>query len=259
MGSVDVRDRVRAVARRRGLRARARAIAPVVRSARDGCSRRRGDDRYRPGDRMGAGHRGRSAGALGRCDGHAPRVPARIRGTPRAGPDLRDRTDGGRVGLRTDADPRWFERQGVPAGVGHRVRDRARSLPRRAGLGSGDGLRTRRPGGRGIPGPPGAARTCRRTSAAGTTLDVTGRTRKGATMSTREFTEEEALAIGQRIGIDWSAGDVDLEQFRMGLAVELEHGTQDPATDVTHDDETTTGKIALAHLKEIGDYYTRLD
>jgi hypothetical protein len=77
-------------------------------------------------------------------------------------------------------------------------------------------------------------------------------------MSTREFTEEEARAIGRRIGIDWSAGEVDLEQFRIGLAVELEHGTQDPATDVTHDDETVTGKIALAHLKEIGDYYTRL-
>src|SRR5436309_15932723 len=78
-------------------------------------------------------------------------------------------------------------------------------------------------------------------------------------MSTREFTEEQARAVGQRIGIDWSAGDVDLEQFRMGLAVELEHGTQDPATDETHDDDTTTGQIALAHLKEIGDYYTRLD
>lgn len=77
-------------------------------------------------------------------------------------------------------------------------------------------------------------------------------------MNTKEFTKQEARAIGQRIGIDWSVGDVDLEQFRMGLAVELEHGTQDPATDVTHDDETITGKIALAHLKEIGDYYTRL-
>ena len=77
-------------------------------------------------------------------------------------------------------------------------------------------------------------------------------------MSTREFTEEEARAIGQRIGIDWSAGDVDLEQFRMGLAIELEHGTQDPATNVTNDDETITGKIALAHLREIPDYYTRL-
>ena len=77
-------------------------------------------------------------------------------------------------------------------------------------------------------------------------------------MSTREFTEEEARVIGQRIGIDWSAGDVDLEQFRMGLAIELEHGTQDPATNVTNDDETITGKIALAHLREIPDYYTRL-
>jgi hypothetical protein len=77
-------------------------------------------------------------------------------------------------------------------------------------------------------------------------------------MSTREFTEEEARAIGQRIGVDWSAGDVDLHQFRMGLAIELEHGTQDPTTNVTNDDETITGKIALAHLREIPDYYTRL-
>ena len=77
-------------------------------------------------------------------------------------------------------------------------------------------------------------------------------------MSTREFTEEQARAVGQRIGIDWAAGDVDLEQFRMGLAIELEHGTQDPTTNVTDDDETITGKIALAHLREIRDYYTRL-
>jgi Protein of unknown function (DUF5661) len=76
--------------------------------------------------------------------------------------------------------------------------------------------------------------------------------------STREFSEEEARAIGQRIGVDWSAGDVDLEQFRMGLAIELEHGRQDPATNVTDDDERITGKIALAHLREIPDYYTRL-
>jgi hypothetical protein len=77
-------------------------------------------------------------------------------------------------------------------------------------------------------------------------------------MGTREFTREEARAIGERIGVDWAAGDVDLEQFRMGLAIELEHGSQDPTTDVTNDDETITGKIALAHLREITDYYTRL-
>jgi hypothetical protein len=40
--------------------------------------------------------------------------------------------------------------------------------------------------------------------------------------------------------------------------VELEHGTVSPATDVTHDDELLTGKIALAHLNEIADYYKRL-
>ena len=77
-------------------------------------------------------------------------------------------------------------------------------------------------------------------------------------MTTRQFTPEEAREIGRRVGIDWEAGDVDLEQFRMGLAIELEHGSQDPATNVTNDDETITGKIALAHLKEIPDYYTRL-
>ena len=70
-------------------------------------------------------------------------------------------------------------------------------------------------------------------------------------MSGRQFTQEEAREIGERIGIDWGADDVNLDQFRMGLAVELEHGSRDPATDVTHDDEVITGKIALAHLREI--------
>jgi hypothetical protein len=77
-------------------------------------------------------------------------------------------------------------------------------------------------------------------------------------MADRTFTSEEARSIGERIGIDWSTGDVDLDQFRKGLSVELEHGTADPQTDVTHDDELVTGKIALAHLREIPDYYTRL-
>lgn len=73
----------------------------------------------------------------------------------------------------------------------------------------------------------------------------------------KEFTSDEARRIGDALGIDWS--QVDLEQFRMGLAVELEHGTRDPETDVTHDDLTLTGKISLAHLREFPDYYTRLD
>ncbi len=75
-------------------------------------------------------------------------------------------------------------------------------------------------------------------------------------MAKREFTAEEARRIGDQIGVDWS--HFDLEEFRMGLGVELEHGAHDDQTNVTNDDEMATGKIALAHLKEIRDYYTRL-
>jgi len=82
--------------------------------------------------------------------------------------------------------------------------------------------------------------------------------RQEVEMANSQFSRDEARAIGERIGINWEAGKVDLEQFRMGLGVELEHGTLDPSTDVTHDDEVTTGKIALAHLHEIPDYYSRL-
>ena len=72
------------------------------------------------------------------------------------------------------------------------------------------------------------------------------------------FTAEDARRIGTAIGIDWQTSAFDIEQFRVGLHVELEHGSRDPETDVTHDDEMTTGKIARAHLREIPDYYTRL-
>jgi len=73
----------------------------------------------------------------------------------------------------------------------------------------------------------------------------------------KEFTTEEAKRIGDEIGIDWDK--YDLKEFRMGLRVELEHGKHDSQTNVTDDDEIRTGKIALAHLKEISDYYTRLE
>ncbi|HEX2996491.1 MAG TPA: DUF5661 family protein [Anaerolineales bacterium] len=73
----------------------------------------------------------------------------------------------------------------------------------------------------------------------------------------RQMSTEEARSIGTQLGIDWT--QIDLEQFRRGLEVELEHGTHDPETNVTNDDPILTGKIAWAHLKEIRDYYTRLD
>jgi hypothetical protein len=73
----------------------------------------------------------------------------------------------------------------------------------------------------------------------------------------QQITAEEARSTGMRLGLDWAK--IDLEQFRRGLEVEFEHGARDPDTDVTHDDLILTGKIAWAHLKEIRDYYTRLD
>jgi hypothetical protein len=76
-------------------------------------------------------------------------------------------------------------------------------------------------------------------------------------MAKENFTADEAKKIGEELDIDWSKFDV--EQFRMGMDVELEHGTRDPHTNVTNDDPLTTGKIALAHLNEFPDYYTRLD
>ncbi|MCJ7769920.1 MAG: hypothetical protein MUO92_05585 [Dehalococcoidales bacterium] len=73
----------------------------------------------------------------------------------------------------------------------------------------------------------------------------------------KRFTAEEAKKIGEELGIDW--GEYNVEQYRMGLDVELEHGLVDPDTNVTDDDPIMTGKIALAHLNEFPDYYTRLD
>jgi len=73
----------------------------------------------------------------------------------------------------------------------------------------------------------------------------------------RKFTKAEAMGIGKKLGINWRV--VDIEEFRMGLAVELEHGLHDLETNVTDDDELVTGKIALAHLREFPDYYTRLE
>ena len=73
----------------------------------------------------------------------------------------------------------------------------------------------------------------------------------------KQFTAQQARQIGEVLGIDWKR--LDVEQFRMGLDVELEHGLSDPSTNVTGNDPILTGKIALAHLNEIADYYTCLD
>jgi hypothetical protein len=74
----------------------------------------------------------------------------------------------------------------------------------------------------------------------------------------KSFSRDEARRVGEEIGVDWAAAPFDEEQFRAGMDVELEHGRRDPRTDVTDDDPVVTGKIALAHLNEFPDYYTRL-
>ena len=74
-----------------------------------------------------------------------------------------------------------------------------------------------------------------------------------------EFTAEEARRFGEEIGIDWASAPFAVDQFRIGMNVELEHGLHDPLTNVSDDDPHVTAKIALAHLNEFPDYYTRLE
>ncbi|HEY8889703.1 MAG TPA: DUF5661 family protein [Clostridium sp.] len=71
------------------------------------------------------------------------------------------------------------------------------------------------------------------------------------------FMSEQAKEIGENLGVNWSK--FNIEQFRMGLNVELEHGSISLHTNVTDNDPLVTGKIALAHLNEFPDYYTRLE
>ncbi len=77
-------------------------------------------------------------------------------------------------------------------------------------------------------------------------------------MANAKFSSDAATKLGEQIGISWTTSPFDVEQFRMGMDVELEHGSHDPETDVTHDDPILTAKIAWAHLKEFPDYYSRL-
>lgn len=72
-----------------------------------------------------------------------------------------------------------------------------------------------------------------------------------------EFTKQEAQNIGNEIGVNWD--EVDLEEFRIGIGIEMEHGSQyGEATNVINDDPVKAGRIALAHLLEIPSYYTLL-
>lgn len=74
-------------------------------------------------------------------------------------------------------------------------------------------------------------------------------------MRSQEFTSEEARQIGDRLSVDWEK--YNLEQFRIGLFVELEQGMDDPTSDLTEAEMQKTSKIVLAHLDEVPEYYTK--
>ena len=70
-----------------------------------------------------------------------------------------------------------------------------------------------------------------------------------------KFTLEQTNEVAAILGIDFSKKKYTMEEFAFGMNVELEHGTANPATNVTNDDPVLTGKIALAHLNEVPMYY----
>ena len=77
-------------------------------------------------------------------------------------------------------------------------------------------------------------------------------------MTTATITPEVAAAAAEAIGLAFDEEAFDLEALRRGMTVELEHGRRAAETNVTDDDPVTTAKIALAHLRELPDYYDRL-
>ena len=68
---------------------------------------------------------------------------------------------------------------------------------------------------------------------------------------------KEAAIIREIVGAE--ALEVSVEEFQRGLEIELEHGIEFSDANVTNNHPLLTGKIVLAHLKEMLDYYTRLE
>ena len=72
------------------------------------------------------------------------------------------------------------------------------------------------------------------------------------------LTPDEAREVARMIGLEFKKEGFSPETLAKGMNVEIEHGTRDPMTDVTHDDPIATAKIAWAHLREKKDYYDLL-
>ena len=69
------------------------------------------------------------------------------------------------------------------------------------------------------------------------------------------FTNNEILRIARYLNIDFSK--FPFEDFKRGISIELEHGMENINTNVTNDDLLKTAKIALAHLNEYPNYYSK--
>jgi hypothetical protein len=76
-------------------------------------------------------------------------------------------------------------------------------------------------------------------------------------LTAAEVTLDEARRIQAEVGGE--TAELTPEQFKQGLEVELEHGITFPDANVTNNHPLLTGKIVLAHLKEMLDYYDRLN
>jgi hypothetical protein len=72
-----------------------------------------------------------------------------------------------------------------------------------------------------------------------------------------EVLPKEAKAILAELAV--GEMEITIEDFQLGLEVELEHGTRFPEANVTNNHPILTGKIVLAHFKESLDYYQRLE
>ena len=81
--------------------------------------------------------------------------------------------------------------------------------------------------------------------------------RDWTTLTKAEVLPDEAEIILAEV--NQSGLNIDPEDFRVGLEVELEHGLHDTEVNVTNNHPLLTGRIVLAHLKESLDYYKRLE
>ena len=81
--------------------------------------------------------------------------------------------------------------------------------------------------------------------------------RDWTSMKTAKVMSKEAGMILSNVNTEKMK--IPLEEFRRGLEIELEHGVRFKDANVTNNHPILTGMIVLAHLKEMMDYYERLE